>query len=174
MRKEVLNAWQQSVYAGVARSFPNFGPLRGRVRPEPPGLVKFHWRPRDGLNCFIAFRPIESEAFDVYAGWSTKDKSAVTVISSTPANSSSFSALEYFNVSSAYSGRQGLVHWNFWSPSDVVASDPALFANEYARHFLRVLSPEEARELVEPSVSSALEEIGTYCIPYLESRVKVA
>lgn len=173
MRKEVLSALKSIIAREMSASLGMFVLDESRVRPDPPGLIKYVWNPREGLWCFVAFRPIESEALDVYVGWSIKRNVPVALVSDV-VGCHEFSAEGYFNVSASYAKRGGAVHWSFWNPSDEVLDDPAKFASEYAGHYAKALSENEALALVSPSVKKAIDEVLGYGLPYLKLRIAVA
>lgn len=171
MRPEVLRAWQDEVVRCIVERLPHFTRSTRRVRSDPPGLLKFEWQARHKLWCFVAFRPLDSEAFDAYAGWSTDySKSAVTNVAASGDSIDDFSSEFHFDLSMSYVPRRDLSYWSFWDPSSEAADDARLFANEYMVQFTKVLSANEAKALVAPVVNDAMDEIVTYCIPYLEKR----
>lgn len=172
MRSEVLRAWRDEVVRCMSGRLPHFTLSTRRARPDPPGLLKFEWQAGHKLWCFIAFRPLDSEAFEAYAGWSTDySKSAVTNVAVSSGSIDDFSSKFHFDFSMSYVPRSGLSYWNFWNPSGDAVDDARLFANEYLVQFARVLSADEAQALVAPAVKEAMDEIVTYCIPHLEKRV---
>lgn len=171
MRPEVLRAWQDEVVRCMAERLPHFTRSTRRVHPDPPGLLKFEWQARHKLWCFIAFRPLDSEAFDAYAGWSNDySKSAVTNVAAS-GSIDDFSSEFHFDLSMSYVPRRGLSYWSFWNPSNDAVDDARLFADEYLVQFAKALSASEAKALVVPAVNDAMDEIVTYCVPYLERKV---
>jgi hypothetical protein len=71
MRPIVLEAWRDIITAEAARRLPEFEAYGKRERGGPRGALRYQWRATPTLSCYVLFRPIDSEAFDIYAGWST-------------------------------------------------------------------------------------------------------
>ena len=171
MRPEVLLAWRRKIEKEVSRALPEFKPVTKRVRGEPRGMLKYQWHPQRDLWCYIAFRPLDSEALDALIGWSVTDRFPIgETPHHTPQDLEDFSAPYVLDWSSSFVPRSGAAHWNFWNPSTEAIESPKVFAEEYGAHFARSLSPEEADELVAPSVDLAIAEVRTHGLPYLRRR----
>jgi hypothetical protein len=173
MRPEVLEAWKSAIQKSVAMQFPNFLPLIKRVRGEPRGILKFQWHPHPNLWCYIAFRPLDSEAFDVLVGWSTQDRFPIADQGARERihDPEDFAAPSFIDWSLNLVPRSGAAHWNFWNPSDDAVEDASAFADAYSKHFLRSLTEEEANDLVRHAVELGIKEVRNHGIPYLRRRI---
>lgn len=174
MRPIVQKAWSDAIDEKVGSLFPDFVLVEKRGKNEPRGLRKFEWRPTKSLTCFVAFRPLDDEAFDAFVGWSTKGR-----FPTGPAHTEAkedgilnFALPEVLAWSIALVPRTGVSYWSFWDPPASVASDPARFGAAFAEHYVQSLSYDEARSLVEPKVSAGVAEVHDYGLPYLQRRVK--
>lgn len=172
MRTEVLDAWRGLVVREAHARFPEFSLSSKRVRGEPRGLLKFEWRPSEKLWCYIAFRPLDSEAFDALIAWSVRDRFPISDArtAEAPQDLENFDADFAIDWSLNFVPRSGAAHWNFWNPPDSVVEDPNEFALAYAAHFGRRLSHAEAEALVAPAVALGMTEVEKYGVPYLRRR----
>ncbi len=172
MRPEVLEAWKSNIQKNVAMHFPNFLPLIKRVRGEPRGILKFQWHPHPKLWCYIAFRPLDSEAFDAFVGWSTRDRFPIAdqAPNERAQDPENFDAPSFIDWSLNLVPRSGTAHWNFWNPPDNAVEDAAAFADAYAKHFLRSLTEDESIDLVRHAVELGIKEVYEHGLPYLRRR----
>jgi hypothetical protein len=172
MRAEVLTAWRKQIEEAVRVQFPEFEPVTKRVRGEPRWMLKYIWHPRARLWCYIAFRPLNSEAFDALVGWSTSDRFPIAdgPTGVAPQDIWNFDAPHVIDWSLTFVPRNGAAHWSFWNPSDAIRDNPTEFAKAYAAHFMRALSPQEADDLVRPAIELGIAEVRDYGIPYLQRR----
>ncbi len=174
MRPIVQKAWSDAIDEKVLALFPDFVRVEGRGSAEPKGLRKFQWRPSEALTCFIAFRPLDDEAFDAFVAWSTRGKFP-TGPAQTEAKADGildFSLPEVLAWSMALVPRSGVSYWSFWDPPSSLANDPAKFGAAFAEHYSRALSYDEARILVEPKVCAGIAEVHDFGLPYLLRRVQ--
>jgi len=171
MRKELLNAWRDAVTESMAFSLPQFVLHNARRPGAERGMLCYSWAPTPSkkFTCFLVFRPIASEGFDTWAGWSIDGKLpyGLESVSSDPED---FAASHFVLSTLELAGRSGLVGWSFWEPSDAAIDDPGRFAQEYAEHFSKALSDSDAANLVRPAVAFAMAEIEGYCLPYFNKR----
>lgn len=172
MRPEVHAAWRSQIEREVSKTFPQFVGLAKRVRGEPRGLLKYQWHPHPKLWCYIAFRPLDSEAFDALVGWSIRDRFPIADGrgATSPQDLENFDAESVIDWSLSFVPRSGAAHWNFWDPPSHVVDDPGAFADAYAKHFARSLSEEEANDLVRPAVNLGIAEVRDFGLPYLRRR----
>lgn len=172
MRQEVCIAWREQIESAVAEEFPQFQRVTSRTRGEPRHLLKYRWHPHQKLWCFIAFRPLDSEAFDAFVGWSSSDRFPISDGATGAQDPEDFEAPHMLFWSSELVPRSGTAHWSFWNPPQSLIDDPAAFATAYAREFTKTLSPVEAADLVRPAVKAGIAEVREFGIPYLERRAK--
>lgn len=172
MRPEVLAAWRSQIEREVNKNFPEFEAVTKRVRGEPRGLLKYQWHPHPRLWCYIAFRPLDSEAFDALVGWSVHDRFPIADApgGSAPQDLENFDAPHILDWSLSFVPRIGTAHWSFWNPPSNAVDDPRAFAEAYAKHFSHSLSAEEANELVWPFVELGIAEVRDFGLPYLRRR----
>jgi hypothetical protein len=172
MRKIVLSAWQEVVRAEMARRLPAFIPWMKISPGEWPRLLKYQSIQPGGMHWWIAFRPLD-EQFDVYVGWSRNRQLSfsglVQVAEEAPIETIAEDGVVL--PTAMFAGRNGPTYWSFWDPPDEVVGDPARFAAEFANYYTKVLTDDEARDLVVGPVTAAIDEIVDYCIPYLESKL---
>ena len=169
VRPTVLQAWNDAISQAVAEKLPQFALYPKRERGEDRGMLRFVWRPTPDLSCFVVFRPISSEAFDAYVGWST-DGRCPFALPQDPDSVSTFHGVRAMRPSMDFVPRHGEAHWSFWDSSDELLDDPAEFARQYAAHFARDLSYQEARALVSPAIDAGIEEVVRFGVPYLSNR----
>jgi hypothetical protein len=159
----------------MSSSLPSFAYVAKRWKGEPAGLRKYVWQPKDGLACFVAFRLLDNEAFDAFGGWTTTGRY--------PEGETFTAATEKFNDfqapglvawSMAFVPRTGVSYWSFWEPSEQARNSPALFGEEFARHFSNPLTADDARTLVRDKIALAIRELREFCVPYLEKRADYA
>ena len=136
-------------------------------------MLRYAWQARPGLTCFVVFRPIESEAFDAYVGWSL-DGRCPYALPQLPEAVSTYVGERAMQPSMHFVPRHGTAHWNFWEPAEEVADNPAEYARSFAAHFMTELSYEDARALVSPAVEQGVDEIVRFGLPYLVKRAGVA
>jgi hypothetical protein len=172
MRPEVHAAWRRQIEREVSKNFPEFVASTKRVRGEPRGILKYQWHPHPKLWCFIAFRGLDSEAFDALVGWSTRDRFPIADGQgfNTAQDLEDFDAASVIDWSLSFVPRNGAAHWNFWDPPNDVIDNPRAFADAYAQHFARSLSQEEANELIRPAVGRGIAEVRDFGLPYLRRR----
>ena len=170
MRSVVLEAWEEAVLRRVVDFLPQFAPYARRERGEDRGMLRFASELGPGLTGFVVFRPIQSEAFDAYVGWSTDGRCPYARAPS-GANPGDLTQPRAMFPSIVLAGRSGAAHWNFWSPPDSLADDPPEFARAYAEYTARESTELEARELVCSAVEAGVREIVAYGLPYLARRV---
>jgi hypothetical protein len=169
MRSVVLKAWKEAIAHRVASDLPKFSPYSRRERGEDRGLLKFASELQPGLWGFLVFRPIDSDAFDAYVGWSTDGRCPYARVQVT-SEPNDFTQPRAMFASITLAGRSGAAHWSFWSPDDSLTDDPAAFARAYLEYASREFSEDEARELIAPAVEAGIREIVLYGLPYLASR----
>ena len=160
----------------AASRFPEFELSAKRARSEPRGLLKFQWHPHPELWCYIAFRPLDSEAFDALIGWSTRDRFPIAdgPAGDAPQDLEDFDATHAIDWSLSFVPRAGTAHWDFWNPPEGTLDDPMAFATAYASHFERKLTAAEAEQLVRPAVSIGMAEVEDFGLPYLKRRAAYA
>lgn len=172
MRKTVFEAWRTITEDLVASEFKNFSKVTVRSRGEPRQLLKYVWRPQENLWCYIAFRPLDSEAFDALIGWSCIQKFPISDAGAGSGKQDiwDFTRPSVIVWSSQLVPRSGLAHWNFWEIPESLLESPEEFGRVHAEHFLKQLSDEDARQLVRPAIAAGVAEVKKYGIPYLEQR----
>lgn len=174
MRKTVQKAWQTSVDKAMRLQFPDFVPYAKRERGEPRGMLKYVWKASESLWCFIAFRPVESEAFDLWVGWSAYKRfpfanaPKIQVLD----GSVDYDLPEAMVSSMDLVPRQGMAHWSFWNPDDEIVDDPEAFARAFAEQHALELTDEQAMTLVAPAVTAAFGELAEYGLPFLREKVR--
>lgn len=173
MRAVVYQAWHDTIQERVRDTFSDFALVVGRVKGEPPRMLKYEWRPEDDLWCYVAFRPLESEAFDAFVGWSTRGKFPIASANELgkAQNIWDFDAPFVLTWSMELVPRQGSAFWSFWNPPDDLIDAPEAFGKAYAEHFSMQIDYAEARQLVEPAVAKGIQEVRAHGIPYLQKRV---
>ena len=169
MRAIVLEAWTKAVSRRVSEILPQFAPYVRRERGEDRGMLRFASELGHGLTGFVVFRPIESEAFDAYVGWSTDGRCPYARAPSSATPDDLTQARAMF-PSIVLAGRSGTAHWNFWNAPKSMVDDAAEFARAYAEYATRELSEIEAEKLVAPAVEAGFREVLTHGIPYLARR----
>ncbi len=171
MRPAVYAAWKSQIELEVAKYFSDFEPSTKRVRGESRGTLKYEWHPYPNLWCYIAFRPLDSEAFDALVGWSVHDRFPIADGSGQTQDLNDFESQSVMDWSLSFVPRSGTAHWNFWEPSSDIVDDPKLFSEAYMRHFSHSLTTEEASALVRPAIESGIAEVRDFGLPYLLRRV---
>lgn len=175
MRKVVFQAWCELIDQEVGHRLPGFSLFAGRSRGEPRNLRKYVWKPIEGLWCFIAFRPLESEAFDAYVGWSDKERfPGQDCIAPTQDAMQDLGAPCRIVQSLDLVPRSGLAHWNFWQAPPELLDDPQAFGAACAAHFSKELNLEQALDLVRPAVDKGISEVHDHGLPYLARKIQFA
>ena len=169
MRPVVLTAWKEVIAHRVSEELPRFSPYSRRERGEDRGMLKFASELKQGLWGFVLFRPIDSEAFDAYVGWSTDGRCPYARLG-VNVETHDFSQPRAIFASITLAGRSGAAHWSFWNPADSLADDPTAFTKAYVEYASRKYGEAEARELVAPAVEAGIREVVLYGLPYLARR----
>ena len=173
MRPIVRQAWTDAIVEAMEDRLPQFVAYAKRERGEDRGLLKYVHSPVHGLWLFVAFRPIESEAFDAWLGWSTEGRCPYA-LPQEPGAYLDLSSPTAMCLSMSLVPRVGLAHWNFWEPEERIIGDPLAFLEAYAAHVLSDLTYTEARKFVASAVDAAFSEILCFGVPYLDRRVASA
>lgn len=172
MRAIVRQAWSDALDEAMKVSASDFALVSKKWSGEPKGVKKYVWEPTKGLKCFVAFRPLDSEGFDEFIGWTTQDKyPSGSTLSSPSKELFDFSRPSSVAWSLALVPRSGASYWNFWAPSEAAVRNPGLFGEEHASHFGKALSYPDARQLVDPKVRMAVDEFVSSGVPYLKRLV---
>jgi hypothetical protein len=169
MRSVVLEAWKLAIAEAMARLLPEFSLYPRREAGEPRNLLRFLWSPRPALHCFVVFRPIESEAFDAWIGWSI-DGRCPFVRPQGPDAFRNFESPAAMCSTIDLVPRSGTAHWSFWDAPQSLLADPTAFGAAYAAHFGRPLSLADAQVEVLGAVEAGLSEVVRYGVPYLQQR----
>ena len=174
MRKIVLAAWQVALQTEMSRRLPMFSVYKKKSPGKWPRLLKYHHLLPNGVQRLIAFRPLDEE-FDAYVGWAKNDRNPFEnfVQLASEGQMDTFCGDAIMLPTATIARRSGATYWSFWNPPGELTNNPTLFAVEFAKYYTKVLSEEEARDLVQPSVSAAVTEIVDFCIPYLEARFPI-
>jgi hypothetical protein len=169
MRPVVLEAWKLAVTETAAQQLPGFHLYTRKEMGEPRNLIRYVWSPRPDLHCFIVFRPIESEAFDAWIGWST-DGRCPFARTQDPESFKDLNASTAICPTAWIIPRHGKAHWSFWNSPDALLDDPTAFGMAYGAHYGKTLTPAEAQVEVGPAVAEGFREIVEHGIPYLQRR----
>ncbi len=175
MREVVYKAWVDLIKFAMQSELPKFQVYQKKEIGEEPGLVKYCWNVSSDLWCFIVFRPLDSEAFDVFIGWSSDSKcpySRAKVFDAIETKMWDIQAPYFMTSSMNLAERTGLSHWDFFEFPEDIYDDPDAFSSLYAEHFLKDLSEEEARLLVRNAVDKGIAEIKEYGLPYLNKIIE--
>ena len=173
MRTIICEAWKDAIDEAVRREFPNFEPLTKRARSEPRGMLKYQWHPQERLWCYIAFRPLDDDAFDAFVGWSMLDQFPIGsgLQLDKVQDILDFEAPFVLAWSMQLVPRAGAAHWSFWNPPANLSDDPEEFGRAFAEYYAQQLTYVDARKLIEPAVAAGIAEVRDYGIPYLQKRV---
>src|SRR3990167_2589038 len=180
MRKIVFEAWVDELAAEMAKHFPLFSVYRKKPNAEEQHRAFFgrktkiyEWSPEKGIYLFIAFRPID-EGFDAFVGWSKSGRfpyGGEDIFRSEGEARYDLSANHFISMPLFIANRHGTTFWKFWNfpvdeSDDLNAEFAAQFAAAYAIHFTQKLNDEDARLLVRPAITQAIELIETEVTPY--------
>jgi hypothetical protein len=172
MRKIVADALRQKIQSSVETLLPQFEFYNKSMKGDEKGLLRYRWKPKENLSCFIVFRLLSSEGFDVSVGWSTMNRCPFsTVVLSKPDDIWNFSLDEMMVPTIDLANRNGLAHWSFWQPPDEVINNPEAYGRAYAEHFLKQLDEKEALDLVNDAVLKGMNEVIEHGIPYLNKKI---
>jgi hypothetical protein len=169
MRTAVFEAWRDAISLEMERKVPMFTLSSRRSAGEWPRLLKYRHKRTNGAEWWLLFRPLD-EQFDVYAGWCKRRSPSFALLSQviTGALPKGSKGDGLLLPTSVMAGRSGATFWSFWNPSDDVVADPPRFAAEFVQHCAKPIARPEADGIVQDAVTSAIDEIVAYCIPYLE------
>lgn len=187
MRKIVFDAWADELAAGMARHFPLFSIYRKKPTVEEQRRAFFGrktkiyaWTPEDGICLFIAFRPID-EGFDAFVGWSKNGRFPYgdeDIFRSDGEARYDLSVDYFISMPLIIANRQGMTFWKFWDfpvdeGAELNAEFAAQFAAAYANHFTQKLNEEDARLLVRPAITQAIELIEMEVTPYFTKIIEM-
>lgn len=74
MRKVLLEALKKKIQSSIDEKIPQFQFYSKSMKGDEKGLLRYKWQVNEILCCYIVFRPLSSEGFDIRVGWSSKNR----------------------------------------------------------------------------------------------------
>ena len=171
MRKELGKALRETFSKSLRERLPRFREAAIKSMYLGPGERVFEWRHSDAIRLFVILVPHQkgAEAFTVELGWSTLGRFpelGVRPSMHRPRHGADLQEPEY--VCRLGELARGGDYW--WAIRDSTLPPPISVEDTLAslKRGLEPMAPEQARELVLPVVTDALESLQGHGMPYLE------
>lgn len=152
--------------------FPQFYFYKKSIKGDEKGLLRYRWDAASNLSCYIVFRPLESEAYEIRIGWSNLDRCPVSTIKlASKTDIYNFNLNEMMVNTIAIANRNGLAHWPFWEPDEDITRDPVKYAAAFVDFQMKNLGEKEAEDIVSDAVELGMQELEVHGVPYLEEKI---